>query len=109
MADELIATGHVVHPWLGVETSDLTPAQSASLGTRRGAHRRRRGQSPAEQAGLLDGDVVVSINGAAITSSAALVVELRSDKPKQKVSITYVRDGTEQVTIATLVDRSTGS
>jgi len=109
IADELIATGHVVHAWLGVETSDLSSAQQAAIG-QAGAHVDRVvSDSPAQRAGLVSGDVVVGIDHTRITSSAALVVQLRRDRPDQAVSITYVRDGSERVTTATLANHGSGS
>ena len=109
VADELIATGHVAHAWLGVETSDLSGAQQAEIG-QPGAHVDRVvPDSPAQRAGLMTNDVVVRIGDTRITSSAALVVELRGDRPGESVSITYVRDGSERVTTAKLVDRASSS
>jgi putative serine protease PepD len=109
VADQIIATGHVVRAWLGVETSDLSGAQQAEIG-QAGAHVDRVvSDSPAEHAGLMVGDIVIEIDSTRIPSSAALVVQLRTDRPRQAVSISYLRDGTERETVATLVDRSTGS
>jgi S1-C subfamily serine protease len=109
VADELITKGRVDHPWLGIETSDLSTTQQAALG-QAGAHVDRVvSDSPAEQAGLMVGDVVVRVDDTRIPSSAALVVQLRSDRPNQAVDITYLRDGTERVTLATLVNRGSGS
>ena len=109
VADELIAHGRVDHPWLGVETSDLSTAQQAELG-QAGAHIDRVvSDSPAEAAGLMVGDIVVRVDDTRIPSSAALVVQLRGDRPRQAIDITYLRDGSERVTVATLVDRTSGS
>ena len=109
VADELIANGRVDHPWLGVETSDLSNAQQAAVG-QAGAHVDRVvSDSPAQEAGLMVGDVVVQVDDTHIPSSAALVVQLRGDRPRQAIDITYVRDGSERTTVATLVDRTSGS
>ena len=109
VADELIATGRVDHPWLGVETSDLSAAQQAELGQPGAQVDRVVSDSPAERAGLRVGDVVVSVDDTRIPSSSALVVELRSARKGQAISISYLRDGSERITVATLVDRTSGS
>jgi putative serine protease PepD len=109
VADELILTGHVSHPWLGVEATDLTTDQANSLG-RTGAHVDRViTKSPAQRAGLLPGDVVIAIDSSRITSEASLIVHLRQEKPHQSITVTYMRDGTQRVTTAVLIDRDSDS
>ena len=61
--------------------------------------------SPALHAGLLVGDVVVSVDGTRVTSSSALTAVLRGDKPHQVIKITYLREGTRRTTMATLSER----
>ena len=52
---------------------------------------------PAEEAGLRDGDVIVSLDGKSIAGSGnagrALVEQMRSVKPEQKVKVRVLRDG----------------
>jgi S1-C subfamily serine protease len=105
IADELIATGHADHAWLGVETSDLSSTQQAVLGQPGAKVIEVMGSSPASAAGLQAGDVLVGINGKQVTSSASLVIQLRHARAHQIVSIEYLRDGDERETQATLVDR----
>jgi S1-C subfamily serine protease len=106
VADELIATGRVDHAWLGVETSDLDGAAEAAIGQPGAQIIDVVASSPAAQAGLRAGDVVVAIDGSRVTSSANLAVRLRRDRPQQVVDITYLRDGSEHHARATLVDRT---
>jgi putative serine protease PepD len=109
VADELIATGKVAHPWLGIDTTDLSSAQQQALG-RGGAHVDRViASSPAQRAGLQPGDVVVAVDRTPITSATALVVQLRGDRPNQDVVVTYIRDGDQRQTTARLVNRAPGS
>jgi len=109
VADELIANGHVAHAWLGVETSDLSGAQQAEIGQAGAQIDRVVPDSPAQQAGLKSGDVLVRIDETRISSSTALVVELRGDRPNESVSITYVRNGDQRSTVAKLANRSNNS
>ncbi len=105
VADELIMTGRVAHPWLGVETSDLTSDQVDDLGRTGARVDKVVAKSPAQRAGLLAGDVIIAVDSSHITSSASLVVHLRGDKPHQSIAVTYLRDGSERVATATLIDR----
>jgi S1-C subfamily serine protease len=49
--------------------------------------------SPAESAGLTPGDVITSIDGTKVTSSAAMSRAIRAKKPGSTISVSYV-DGT---------------
>src|SRR5437667_282746 len=77
-AEQLIATGKVVHVWLGVAGTDLDPDTAGDLHIDGGA---LVGQvvdgSPAAKAGLTARDVIVAVDGKTVTTMGALVVELR--------------------------------
>jgi Do/DeqQ family serine protease len=64
--EQLIATGTVTRGWIGVELQEITPelAESFKLGTTNGVLVAgvQRG-SPADQAGIKPGDIVVSVDG----------------------------------------------
>lgn len=108
VAEQLMATGKVVHAWLGVDGDDLSAAEAAKLGIDGGALVRRvRPGSPAAAVGLVPRDVIVTVDGTTIESMSALKVLLRSRRPGQVVDITYVRDGTHHRAVATLTPRPT--
>ncbi|MEO8011708.1 MAG: Do family serine endopeptidase [Dokdonella sp.] len=72
---QLVAFGEVRRGALGVDTQDITPelARMLSLTTGKGAVITRvRNATPAAEAGLLPGDVVVRVNGKSIVSSQEL-------------------------------------
>ncbi|MFF8611417.1 S1C family serine protease [Streptomyces sp. NPDC015350] len=50
----------------------------------------------AEKAGLRVGDIVTGIDGTPVTTITSLSEALASDKPGQKVTVTYLRDGAEK-------------
>ena len=104
-ADELIALGHVVHSWLGVESRDLTERETDRLGRTGARVDSVTPGSPAANAGLQAGDIVLGIDNHPIGSSSDLVVALRQYKPNQPVGITYERDGGDQVAIAILAEK----
>ena len=58
--------------------------------------------SPADKAGLVQGDVIVNIDGTAISSSDDLQKVIQNDKPGQSVSITYYVGDSKRTTTATL-------
>jgi S1-C subfamily serine protease len=104
-ADELILLGHVVHSWLGVESRDLSDSETDKLGRTGARIDSVTPGSPAADAGLLAGDIVLGVDNHPIGSSSDLVVALRLYKPNQSVGITYRRDGSDQVALATLAEK----
>jgi len=107
VADELILTGHVAHPWLGVQTSDLSDSEIDALGRAGARVESVAPSSPAESAGLQPGDIVIGIdNESAIESSSDLVVALRRHHPGESVGISYVRGVDQQVALATLAENN---
>lgn len=56
----------------------------------------------AEAAGLKKGDVITKINGNIISGGADLQGRIALYKPGEKINITYLRDGSEHTTTATL-------
>lgn len=106
VADQLIATGTVVHPWLGVEGDDLDADDARGLGIDGGAVVRRvREGSPAATAGLAPRDVIVAVDGATVQSMSALKVAVRGRRSGQAVDLRFLRDGKEQRVVATLAPR----
>ncbi len=85
---------------------DLAPAAAATLGRSAVTLTRVVPDGPAAAAGLAEGDVVLSIDGVQTTSMSALVVALRLHHPGDVVSVTFLRDGEQLVTAATLTTRA---
>jgi serine protease Do len=59
-------------------------------------------ESAAEKAGLKQGDIITKIDDKKIESSDDVTEAIRSHKPGDKVSITYLRDGKSQTATAEL-------
>ena len=122
--DQLLRTGRVRYPYIGVSTQDVTPglAKAFGLGAPRGALVTRVGSgSPADDAGLrgggrtevfngldvtLGGDVIVAIGGSRVTSaddvSRLVTTKLR---PGQTVTFTVLRGSRRIAVDVTLGDR----
>jgi S1-C subfamily serine protease len=106
IADQLVATGHAVHPYLGIGYGPLTPALAVRLGVSNTINGVVIGQitpgSPAEAAGLQPGDVITAVDGKPLDSESSLAEQLSQHKPGDMVSLTVVRNGQSQNVQVTL-------
>lgn len=59
-------------------------------------------KSAADKAGIQEGDIIVKIDGKDVTSSSSVILNVRSHKPGDKISIELVRDGKTQTVDVTL-------
>jgi S1-C subfamily serine protease len=118
VADQLIKNGHLVNSgqgFMGIEGVDVTPnlAQANGLPVQQGVLvsgfvSDASGKSPAQQAGLRTGDIIVAVNDQQVAGNADLGSALISQQPGTKVTISFVRGSTtpQKVTV-TLGERPT--
>jgi serine protease Do len=93
---DLIKDGRVTRGYLGVIIQDITPAleKEFNLQDTSGALVGDvTPKSPAEKAGLKNGDVILSFNGKKVTDSRHLKLEVARTQPGQSVSVKILRDG----------------
>ena len=93
--DEL-RTGHASKAYLGVSTSDVTPAIAQRLGlsvTKGAIVEQVDPGSAADQGGIHVGDVVTTFAGRDVTSAGDLVAAVRAVKPGDHVTIAWNRKG----------------
>ncbi len=105
--DELRATGHVTRARLGVYIAAVDKATMQALGlkNRNGALVRQvENGSAADKAGIKPGDVIVSIDGAAIEHMHDLPLRVSRHKPGDKVPIGLIRNG-RPVTLTVRVEK----
>jgi len=89
IAAELIESGKVEHAYLGVATEDRADGDGAGIaGVRPG--------TPAESAGLRNGDVVTEIDGARVADADELRRLIDAKSPGDAVELTILRGGTER-------------
>jgi serine protease DegS len=93
---QIIEQGHVVRGWLGIEAQDLTPqlAESFKLPTTEGvliSGVLRNG--PADDAGLLPGDIVTAINNTSVTSATEAMKIISIQQPDTSITLGVIRDG----------------
>jgi serine protease Do len=107
----ILEKGKLEVPYLGVRYVMLTPAiqKQFSLSTDSGAWLKTNNASqavangsPADKAGLKEGDIITSANGEKVNADNPLASRLSKYKVGDTIDITYLRDGKEQKTKATL-------
>lgn len=103
VADQLTATGHAEHGWLGIagEDHDGHPDGVLVTATEPG--------SPAARAGLVAGMVLTDVDGRPVDSMAELMAAVRPRRPGDTIGLTYSqagRIGSVDVTLGTWTDAS---
>jgi serine protease Do len=102
---ELIKTGKVIRPWVGIGLQDITPdlMKYFNLKEKEGALISQvYSGSPAEQVGLKVGDVVIEVDGVKIKNSQDVVREVLKKTVGQKVDFVVLREGKRtQVSVTT--------
>jgi serine protease Do len=97
--DSLISHGRVVRGWLGVSIQNINDTTAEIFGMDR-PHGALVGQvtpgSPAEDAGVRQGDVVVSIDGKQVKDVEDLQLKIVDRAPGTKVDLGILRDGKER-------------
>lgn len=92
IVDEIIRTGTSQTPIIGVQLDMgfAGPGGAVSAVTP---------DSPAEAAGLLEGDVITKVDGNLISDSTGLIVAIRANAPGDQIELTVLRNG-EMLTVA---------
>ncbi|EWT06188.1 peptidase S1 and S6, chymotrypsin/Hap [Intrasporangium chromatireducens Q5-1] len=92
IASQLIQKGHADHAFLGVSARDSVVTDGAAK--RAGAQVVQVvSGTPADKAGVKQGDVIIMVNGERIESSTALVAQIREMKAGEQAKLTVVRGG----------------
>jgi S1-C subfamily serine protease len=105
---QLIQDGKVTYPYFGVQTANVTPviAAQAGLSVDQGAYVQAvTPDSPADQAGVQEGDVIVSIDGDDITEANPFIDVLFAHKPGDTVEVVIQRGDSQQTLQVTLAER----
>jgi serine protease Do len=97
VSQSLVRDGRVTRGYLGVMIQDVNPAlaKEFKLKDNQGALVSDvTEKSPAEKAGLKEGDVVVEFNGKKVNDSRHLKLEVARTQPGDTVPVKVLRDGT---------------
>jgi serine protease Do len=97
IAPQLQEKGHVTRGWLGVSIQEMTPELAKSLGLKEDSKGALVAQvvpgSPAEKAGIAQGDVIVEFGGKAVAESKDLPQMVASTAVGKSVDVKLLRDG----------------
>ena len=102
---DLIDKGYVTRSWLGVIIQDLDSetADALDIDTRNGALIADVVKdSPAEAAGIQEGDVIIEFNGKSIANTANLKNVVSLSIPESTNRVKVIRDGTSKTVKVTL-------
>jgi serine protease Do len=93
---QLISGGKVVRGYIGAQIQNFTSemAEAQGLGGQKGAIvAQLTPGGPAAKGGLLPGDIVISVNGAAVETSTALTREVARGRAGEVLRMEIIRDG----------------
>jgi serine protease DegQ len=96
--EQIIRQGSVTRGWIGVEAQDITSelAESFKLKEAQGALIARvMRNSPADQAGVRPGDILLQINGHAVIDSSGMLNLIAALKPERPATLKIVRNQAE--------------
>ncbi|HEY7024758.1 MAG TPA: trypsin-like peptidase domain-containing protein [Candidatus Limnocylindrales bacterium] len=105
VADDLIAGKQVQHAFLGIRYGTLTPeiAQQYSINSDHGlVVLEVQSGTPADQAGMKPGDVILSVDGQQMNQVEDLIAVLHQHSPGDTVPIVIERDNQQQTLNVTL-------
>jgi serine protease DegS len=90
---DIIAHGRVVRGWIGIVPEDISDEQAAQLNLAQGGVviANLYVGSPAQQAGILPGDLVLSIDGATVHSAQDALAHIANQKPGAVLAIRGLR------------------
>src|SRR6184192_1957559 len=108
--DQLVKTGHVERAVMGIRINDATQDDAEAVGLKqiRGVlvEDYAPGQSPAKDAGLKPGDVIVALDGQPIDNTPQLQQKVGFKRPGESVDVTVLRQGGEKKTFTLRLTRA---
>jgi serine protease Do len=112
IADQLVATGHATHPYLGVEQIPLSPVIASRLGTtlKQGVVVVAVGAgTPAATAGLQERDIITAIDGQSVADDSSFAKIISGHKAGDTLDITVSRGSQMLHVSAKLAERAAAS
>ncbi|MBI4488416.1 MAG: DegQ family serine endoprotease [Deltaproteobacteria bacterium] len=101
IVDQLRKNGRVVRGWLGIRAQEVTPQLAASLGLSRSSGvmalvTEVSENSPAVEAGIKPGDIILEFNGKPLPKSQDLRSLVADTSPGQRVTLKISREKSER-------------
>ena len=108
VVEQILETGKVDYGYLGIQTTTITESLEQDYGLSRSEGVlvvQVESDSPAAEAGVRQGDIIIQIGDRVVDSEVDLFSYLRGQKPGEQVELTIVRDGEERTLTITLGSR----
>jgi serine protease Do len=104
VVDQLRQFGETRRGWLGVRIQDVTPdvAEAIGLATAAGALVTDVPEGPAAEAGIQQGDVILSFDGTEVADTRGLVRKVGNTEVGKAVRVIVFRDGKRETLLITL-------
>ncbi len=96
-AQQILDTGKAVYPIIGASVDVESDGGATISGV--------NPDSPAERAGLQEGDVILSIDGQRVADGVELIVAIRAHVPGDSIELRYLRDGNMRRARVTLAEQ----
>ncbi|MDD7985634.1 DegQ family serine endoprotease [Lentisphaera marina] len=97
ITEQLIADGAVTRGFIGIYMQELTSELAESFGVKSGILISQVSpSSPAEEAGLKSGDVIIELKGKAIKNLAEFRNNIAMEKPGDKIALKIIREDKEK-------------
>jgi serine protease DegQ len=106
--EAIIKHGSVVRGWIGIETQDITPELADSFGLARDKGAIIAGvvrDGPADRAGIRPGDILLTVAGRPVASTAETLNVIAQLTPGQKATMTVMRKNREATIDVNVVRR----
>jgi len=103
--DEILKTGKVTRGYLGIVPQDVTPAIAKAFGVKEFTGALVGGvspDSPAQKAGLKNGDIILELNGKPVADANELRMSISMMAPGTSVNLKVLREGADRNLTATL-------
>jgi serine protease DegQ len=103
VAEQLLTSGRASHAYIGIQPATLTPQVATKLGVSRGSGvlvLHVATPSPAADAGIAPGDVIVALGEQQTPTAEKFVAALRAKRPGERIELTVLRgDETRKMTV----------
>jgi len=96
--DQIVHTGRVHHGFFGIEPFDITPEMVEAMQLKRNEGVVVNGvlrNAPAGRAGMEPGDILLSINGSAVTDSRGMLNQIAQLEPGSNAAVRVLREAKE--------------
>lgn len=108
--DQVLKNGHVTRAYLGIYPQDVTPAMAKAFG-----EKQSEGivvgdvtpNSPASEAGIKTGDIILEVNGKHVIDSNQLRMSISMMQPGTELKLKTFRNGTERDATVKLAEMPT--